>query len=64
MNHTIKTLSKTIMLKHFAKVILCPFPPGTMSGGYKFNTGRDYLLPFQQRLLTLTGNQWQQNPGW
>lgn len=43
---------------------IVPIPPGTMSAGYKFNTGRDYLLPFQQRLLTLTGNKWQQNPGW
>ena len=47
-----------------ARRFIVPIPPGTMSGGYKFNTGRDYLLPFQQRLLTLTGNQWQQNPGW
>jgi hypothetical protein len=47
-----------------ARRFIVPIPPGTMSGGYKFNTGRDYLLPFQQRLLTLTGNKWQQNPGW
>ena len=47
-----------------ARRYILPFPPASMSGGYKFNTGRDYLLPFQQRLLTLTGNKWQQNPGW
>jgi hypothetical protein len=29
-----------------------------------FKTNRDYLLPIQERMLTLTGNQWVQNPGW
>ena len=47
-----------------AKRYIIPIPPETMSSGYGFNLGRDYLLPFQQRLLTLTGNQWKQNPGW
>ena len=47
-----------------ARRYIIPIPPGTMSGGYKFKENRDYLLPFQQRLLTLTGNKWQQNPGW
>ena len=47
-----------------AKRYIVPIPPGTMSGGYKFRVDRDYLLPFQQRLLTLTDNKWQQNPGW
>lgn len=47
-----------------ARRYIVPVPPGTMSGGYQFKLDRDYLLPFQQRLLTLTGNKWQQNPGW
>ena len=41
-----------------------PIPPTNLSDGYKFNVGRDYLLPFQQRLTTLTGGLWEQNPGW
>ncbi len=32
--------------------------------GYMFNTGRDYLLPIQQRMIQLTGGKWVQNPGW
>lgn len=32
--------------------------------GYKFNVGRDYLLPIQQRMLQLTSGKWVQNPGW
>ncbi len=32
--------------------------------GFGFKTNRDYLLPIQERMLTLTGNLWQQNPGW
>ena len=47
-----------------AKRYIVPIPPSTMAGGYKFKLDRDYLLPFQQRLLTLTGNNWKQNPGW
>ena len=43
---------------------IVPIPPSSMSGGYGFNLERDYLLPFQQRLLTLTDNNWKQNPGW
>ena len=41
-----------------------PIPPTNLSDGYKFNVGRDYLLPFQQRMTTLTGGLWEQNPGW
>ena len=47
-----------------AKRYIVPIPPSTMASGYKFNLDRDYLLPFQQRLLTLTDNNWKQNPGW
>lgn len=47
-----------------ARRYILPIPPSTMSGGYKFKLDRDYLLPFQQRLLNLTNNEWKQNPGW
>ena len=36
----------------------------TLPNGYRFNPGRDYLLPIQDRLIQLTGGQWTQNPGW
>ena len=32
--------------------------------GFGFNVGRDYLLPIQDRMLTLTDGLWTQNPGW
>ena len=32
--------------------------------GWRFDTQRDYLLPIQQRMISLTGNLWTQNPGW
>lgn len=35
-----------------------------LPNGWGFKTNRDYLLPIQERMLTLTGNQWVQNPGW
>lgn len=41
-----------------------PIPPGVIQGGYGFNLNRDYLLPFQQRMTTLTDGLWEQNPGW
>ena len=33
-------------------------------GGLQFNVNRDYLLPIQPRMLSLTENLWTQNPGW
>ena len=32
--------------------------------GYQFNLGRDYLLPIRSGMISLTGNLWEQNPGW
>ncbi len=29
-----------------------------------FRLGRDYLLPVQERMISLTGGLWEQNPGW
>ena len=36
----------------------------TLPNGLGFNTGRDYLLPIQDRLIQLTNGSWTQNPGW
>lgn len=35
-----------------------------LPNGYGFNVNRDYLLPIQERMLTLTDGLWVQNPGW
>ncbi len=35
-----------------------------MTQGFGFRSDRDYLLPIQERMLTLTNNLWKQNPGW
>lgn len=35
-----------------------------MPEGYAFNVKRDYLLPLQDRMISLTGGKWSQNPGW
>lgn len=34
------------------------------NGGYGFKLDRDYLLPIQDRMISLTGGLWEQNPGW
>ena len=41
-----------------------PLDPKTTEGGWKFNVNRDYLLPIQPRMLSLTNDMWKQNPGW
>ena len=41
-----------------------PIPPANLANGFQFNPKRDYLLPFQQRMTTLTDGLWEQNPGW
>lgn len=35
-----------------------------LPSGFGFKTNRDYLLPIQERMLSLTGGLWKQNPGW
>ncbi len=42
---------------------ILPINPA-ICNGYGFNLDRDYLLPFQQRMTTLTNGLWEQNPGW
>ena len=43
---------------------IIPFNNSDYSTGWTFDVKRDYLLPIQPRMLTLTNNQWKQNPGW
>jgi len=35
-----------------------------LPNGFGFKIDRDYLLPIQQRMLSLTEGLWKQNPGW
>lgn len=38
--------------------------PYDSQDGWQFNVHRDYLLPLQPRMISLTGGLWEQNPGW
>ena len=43
---------------------ILPSNPAGYEQGWRFNVDRDYLLPIQPRMLSLTGGKWVQNPGW
>uniref|UniRef100_A0AB33JMG9 RagB/SusD family nutrient uptake outer membrane protein n=2 Tax=unclassified Prevotella TaxID=2638335 RepID=A0AB33JMG9_9BACT len=43
---------------------ILPINPSGYENGWAFNVHRDYLLPIQPRMLSLTNGQWTQNPGW
>ena len=43
---------------------ILPSNPEGYPNGWRFDTQRNYLLPIQQRMISLTGNLWTQNPGW
>lgn len=43
---------------------ILPLNPKDYPDGWGFNPNRDYLLPIQSRMLSLTNNEWKQNPGW
>ncbi len=47
-----------------ARRYIIPVNTKGYENGWKFNEARDYLLPIQQRMISLTGNKWTQNPGW
>lgn len=47
-----------------AKRYVIPFNNANYQNGWQFNLNRDYLLPIQTRMMSLTGNLWVQNPGW
>ncbi len=34
------------------------------ANGWQFNLNRDYLLPIQERMISITEGLWTQNPGW
>lgn len=43
---------------------ILPVPPATMPDGWQFKAERDYLLPIQERMISLMDGLWEQNPGW
>lgn len=43
---------------------IIPFNNKNYPTGWGFKVDRDYLLPIESRMLSLTGNMWEQNPGW
>ena len=43
---------------------IVPSNPRGYKQGWQFKVNRDYLLPIQTRMLTLTDGKWEQNPGW
>ena len=43
---------------------ILPINPLGHENGYGFRTDRDYLLPIEERMISITENLWEQNPGW
>ena len=43
---------------------IIPTNPSGYETGWQFNPQRDYLLPLQERMISLTEGLWTQNPGW
>ncbi len=43
---------------------ILPVPTSLMPNGWQFKTNRDYLLPIQDKLISLMDGLWEQNPGW
>jgi hypothetical protein len=43
---------------------ILPINPAGYENGWKFDVNRDYLLPIQTRMISLTNGKWTQNPGW
>ena len=43
---------------------IVPVNPGNYPNGWQFKLDRNYLLPLQERMITLTDGLWEQNPGW
>lgn len=43
---------------------ILPINPLGHENGYGFRVDRDYLLPIEERMISLTDNLWEQNPGW
>ena len=43
---------------------IVPVNPNNYPNGWQFKLNRNYLLPIQERMINLTDNLWEQNPGW
>ena len=43
---------------------IVPVNPNNYPDGWQFKLNRNYLLPIQERMITLTDGLWEQNPGW
>ena len=43
---------------------IVPVNPANYPNGWQFKLDRNYLLPLQERMITLTEGLWEQNPGW
>lgn len=43
---------------------IVPVNPANYPNGWQFKVDRNYLLPLQERMITLTEGLWEQNPGW
>jgi len=43
---------------------IVPVNPSNYPNGWQFKLDRNYLLPLQERMITLTDGLWEQNPGW
>ena len=43
---------------------IVPVNPNNYPDGWQFKLNRNYLLPIQERMITLTDDLWEQNPGW
>ena len=43
---------------------IVPVNPANYPNGWQFKLDRNYLLPLQERMITLTDGLWEQNPGW
>ena len=57
------TIDENLWLNAEGYILSCD--PSDYSNGWNFDIHRDYLLPIRQAMIgELTGNLWEQNPGW
>lgn len=57
------TIDENLWLNAEGYILSCD--PSDYSNGWNFDIHRDYLLPIRQAMVgELTGNLWEQNPGW
>lgn len=58
------TIGESILVNSSGDILPLNPDNAAYSGGYGFNLDRDYLLPIQERMISLTSGLWTQNPGW